>query len=62
MGSKEERLARVEAAGRICEEAAEFPTVEHLDAMLDELRHVPRTPRAADLIDMLLETRWELTT
>jgi len=61
MGKRED-LARIKAAGRICEEAAEFPTVGHLDAMLDELRHMPRTGRAAELIDMLLDERWQLTT
>jgi hypothetical protein len=60
MGKRED-LARITAAARICEEAAEFPTVGHLDAMLDELRHMPRTGRAADLIDMLLDERWQLT-
>jgi hypothetical protein len=57
---KDAQLARIGRVARICEEAGDFPTIMQLDAMLDELRYLPRTARCAALADMLLELRWTL--
>jgi hypothetical protein len=62
VSSREDHLTHIKRVGRICEQAERFPpTLFQLDAMLDELRQVPRTPRAAELADLLLDMRWELT-
>lgn len=63
MGSavKDEKLARIRRVRVICENAEDFPTIAQLDAMLDELRYLPRTPRIAGLADLLLDLRLDIT-
>ncbi len=47
----------MDAIVRIAAAIDEIPTVEETDAMLDELRRLPRNPETAKMIDDLLEIR-----
>ncbi|MCK9894797.1 hypothetical protein [Frankia sp. AgB32] len=47
----------MEAIVKIAASIDEIPTVEETDAMLDELRRLPRNPSTVKMIDDLLEIR-----
>ncbi len=59
--AKDAKLARIGRVRVICEDAEDFPTIGQLDAMLDELRWLPRTPRLTVLSDLLLDLRLDIT-
>ncbi|SNQ45367.1 conserved hypothetical protein [Frankia canadensis] len=42
---------------RLAASIDDFPTIEETDAMLDELRRLPRDEKMCSLIDDLLECR-----
>lgn len=57
---KAEYLRRIRHVEQICEQAGDFPTIPQIDEMLLEMRYLPRSQSARELIGLLLEIRWQL--